>query len=177
MAMDEFEKVRSKMLKQTIKVKGGKDRKIYDQEKLVKHFAGLDLKVRGQKITVPYNRPWTRLAARIELDTKTRRSPARGDGKTELRVAPDLQSGPQFPARSVDLPRPTRWFRHLSESPRDRRFVQRAQRLGSQRSHVPFRSRSTASRSTASKNPNRPRIPNPPPPARPRRNRAWTDGI
>jgi hypothetical protein len=70
MVMDEFDKIRSKMLKQTIKVKGARDRRIYDQDKLVKHFAGLDLKVRGQKITVPYNRPWTRLAARIELDTK-----------------------------------------------------------------------------------------------------------
>jgi hypothetical protein len=70
LALDEFEKVRAKMLKQSVKVKGGKDRKIYDQEKLVKHFATLDLKVRGQKITVPYNRPWTRLALRIDIDPK-----------------------------------------------------------------------------------------------------------
>lgn len=68
MVIDEFEKVRSKMLRETIKVKGGKDRKVYDQDKLVKHFATLDLKVRGQKITVPYNRPWTRLNVRIEFD-------------------------------------------------------------------------------------------------------------
>ncbi len=68
--MAEFEKVRSKMLRDTVKVKKGKDRKIYDQDKLVKHFATLDLKVRDQKITVPPNRPWTRLSARIGLDSK-----------------------------------------------------------------------------------------------------------
>lgn len=68
--MDEFDKIRSRMLRETVKVKGGKDRKIYDQEKIVAHFAKLDLKVRDQKITVLPNRPWTRLPMRIGLDTK-----------------------------------------------------------------------------------------------------------
>lgn len=68
--MREFERVRSKMLRETVKVKGGKDRKVYDQDKLVKHFASLDMEVRGQKITVPANRPWTRLPMRIAIDTK-----------------------------------------------------------------------------------------------------------
>jgi hypothetical protein len=70
MVMDEFEKIRSKTLRETIKVKGGKDRKIYDQEKIVQHFSTLDLNTRGQKITVLPNRPWTRLPMRIGLDTK-----------------------------------------------------------------------------------------------------------
>lgn len=70
MVVNEFEKVRSKMLRQTIKVTGGRDRKVYDQDKLVKHFATLDLKVRGQRITVPYNRQGTRLNVRIEFDLK-----------------------------------------------------------------------------------------------------------
>lgn len=69
--MTEFAKVRTKMLRETIKVRGGKDRKIYDQDKLVKHFATLDMKVRGQKITVPANRQWTHLPMRIEIDTKS----------------------------------------------------------------------------------------------------------
>jgi hypothetical protein len=68
--MGEFDKVRSKMLRETIKVKGGRDRRIYDQDKLVKHFATLDMNVRGQKITVPANRPWTRLPMRVAIDTK-----------------------------------------------------------------------------------------------------------
>lgn len=70
MIMDEFEKVRSKMLRDTIKVKGARDRKVYDQEKLVKHFDSLKLQVRGQKISLLPNRPWTRLPMRIEIDTK-----------------------------------------------------------------------------------------------------------
>jgi hypothetical protein len=68
MVMEAFAKVRSKLLRETIKVKNGRDRKIYDQDKTVKHFAALGLKVRDQKITVPYNRTGTRLAVRIELD-------------------------------------------------------------------------------------------------------------
>lgn len=71
MVIDEFEKVRSKMLRETIKVKGARDRKVYDQEKLVKHFDSLDLKVRGQKIRLLPNRPWTRLPMRIEIDPKS----------------------------------------------------------------------------------------------------------
>ena len=129
LAMDEFEKVRAKMLKQTVKVKGGKDRKIYDQDKLVKHFATLDLKVRGQKITVPYNRPWTRLAAR---------RPPRGNGERELGMAPHLQSRPQFPAGRVDVPRPHERLRHLPEGPRDRRSVPRSLWVGNHRRHLAF---------------------------------------
>lgn len=71
MVMDEFEKIRPKVLRETVKVKNGKDRKIYDQEKIVAHFAKLDLKVRGQKITVLPNRPWTRLPMRMEFGAKT----------------------------------------------------------------------------------------------------------
>jgi hypothetical protein len=68
--MGEFDKVRAKMLRETIKVRGGRDRRVYDQDKLVKHFASLDMNVRGQEITVPANRPWTRLSLRIAIDTK-----------------------------------------------------------------------------------------------------------
>jgi hypothetical protein len=53
-----------------VKVKGGRDRKIYDQEKLVKHFASLNLTLRGQTITVAPNRAWTSLPMRVGIDTK-----------------------------------------------------------------------------------------------------------
>lgn len=68
MVLEAFAKVRSKLLRETIKVKNGRDRKIYDQDKTVKHFAALGLKMRDQKITIPYNRTGTRLAVTIELD-------------------------------------------------------------------------------------------------------------
>ena len=68
LVMDEFEKVRFKMLLQTIKVRNSRDRYIYDQDKMVKHFATLDLKVRGQKITVPPNRTGTTLRMHIEIN-------------------------------------------------------------------------------------------------------------
>jgi hypothetical protein len=70
MVMTEFEKVSSQMLRETVKVKGGRDRKIYDQEKLVKHFASLNLTLRGQTITVAPNRAWTSLPMRVGIDTK-----------------------------------------------------------------------------------------------------------
>jgi hypothetical protein len=68
MVLAEFDKVRSKFLRETINVKGGRDRKIYDQSKLVAHFATLDLKVRDQKITLPENPTGTRPVMRIEFD-------------------------------------------------------------------------------------------------------------
>jgi hypothetical protein len=68
LVLAEFDKARTKLLRQTIKVKNAKDRKIYDQDKTVNHFAALNLMVRGQKVTVPYNRPWTRLNAGLTID-------------------------------------------------------------------------------------------------------------
>lgn len=52
------------------KVKNRPDRPIYDQNKVVKFFAAKNLTVRNQKISVPYNRPWTRLNVRLDIDPK-----------------------------------------------------------------------------------------------------------
>jgi hypothetical protein len=49
---------------------GGRTRYIYDQEEVVKFFETQDIKVRNQKVIVPYNRPWTRLSYRVTFDPK-----------------------------------------------------------------------------------------------------------
>lgn len=49
---------------------GGRTRYIYDQEEVVTFFGTQEMKVRNQTITVPYNRPWTRLSYRVTFDPK-----------------------------------------------------------------------------------------------------------
>ncbi|MBN8458571.1 MAG: hypothetical protein J0M04_12105 [Verrucomicrobia bacterium] len=68
--MREFDRRQRELFRELVKVKGKSDRRIYDQDKVVKHFAALNLNVRNQKVTVPYNRPWTRLNVRIDIDPK-----------------------------------------------------------------------------------------------------------
>lgn len=68
MVMSEFEKVRPKLLRETIKVKGGRDRRIYDQSRLVDHFAKLDFKVRDQTIRLTGYPTGTHPILRVEFD-------------------------------------------------------------------------------------------------------------
>lgn len=68
--MRDFERRQREFFRELIKVKGKTDRRIYDQEKVVKYFATRNLNVRNQRVTVPYNRPWTRLNVRIDIDPK-----------------------------------------------------------------------------------------------------------
>ena len=68
MVMDEFHRESLHLIQQVIKVKHAKDRVIYDQAKVVAHFAKLNLTVRGQKITLPANPTSTQLALHIEID-------------------------------------------------------------------------------------------------------------
>lgn len=68
MVMDEFHRESLHLIQQIIKVKRAKDRVIYDQAKVVGHFAKLNLTVRGQKITVPANPTSTQLALHIAID-------------------------------------------------------------------------------------------------------------
>jgi len=49
---------------------GERTRYIYDQEEVVKFFETQDMKVRNQKVIVPYNKPWTRLSYRVTFDPK-----------------------------------------------------------------------------------------------------------
>jgi len=68
--MREFDRRQRELFRELVKIKGKPDRRIYDQDKVVKYFASQNLNVRNQSVTVPYNRPWTRLNVRIEIDPK-----------------------------------------------------------------------------------------------------------
>jgi hypothetical protein len=81
-----FERESRNLLRQRIKVKGGKDRLIYDQQKTVAFFASRNWNVRSQKVTVPINKTGTRLVFRMEID------PAKGDAS----LADMQQAGGRF---------------------------------------------------------------------------------
>jgi hypothetical protein len=81
--MEAFDRESRNLIRERVKVKGARDRVIYDQEKTVAFFASQAWDVRNQKITVPFNRPWTRLNFRIEFD------PAKGDASLDDMNQPD----------------------------------------------------------------------------------------
>ena len=78
-----FDRESRNLLKQRIKVKGGKDRAIYDQNKVVAFFATKNWNVRSQKVTVPLNKTGTRLVFRMEID------PVKGDASLADMQRPD----------------------------------------------------------------------------------------
>lgn len=61
----EFQAARTRLEKEKIKEPDGTTKIIYDQDKVVKHFAQRQLNYRGLDITVPYNQTGTRLALEI----------------------------------------------------------------------------------------------------------------
>ena len=65
--MGEFKNEEHKLIKHHIKVPKAKDRIIYDQTEVVNFFASKPMGERGQKIHVPFNRPWTGLNMQIDL--------------------------------------------------------------------------------------------------------------
>ena len=67
MVMAEFKREERNLINQRIKVPKARDRIIYDQSKVVNLFAGKPMEVRGQKIYVPLNKPWTGLNVWIDL--------------------------------------------------------------------------------------------------------------
>ena len=67
MVMSEFKREERNLINQRIKVPRAKDRIIYDQVKVVNLFAGKPMEARGQKIHVPFNKPWTGLNVWIDL--------------------------------------------------------------------------------------------------------------
>lgn len=71
--MKAFEEKKREFKSERVRKEGQRTRYVYDQEEVVKFFATQEMKVRGQTITVPYNRPWTRLHYRVTFD------PAKGD--------------------------------------------------------------------------------------------------
>lgn len=73
MIMGEFKSNERALFRELRKIPKKADIKIYDQEKTVQLFAAKNLKVRNQTISVPHNKPWTRLNMRITFD------PAKGD--------------------------------------------------------------------------------------------------
>ena len=73
MVMDEFNRNERLLFREFIKIKGKPDTRVYDQDKVVKFYEQKNLMVRSQSVSVPYNRPWTKLTMRITLD------PAKGD--------------------------------------------------------------------------------------------------
>jgi len=73
LVMEEFEKVERDFIQDRVRERGERTRIIYDQTKTVEFFATKDLKIRNQKIVVPFNKPWTRLNVQVRLD------PAKGD--------------------------------------------------------------------------------------------------
>ena len=65
----EFAKAGRSLEKRRIR-QAGKDRIIYDQEKVVKHFEARKLTVGEALIQIPYNRPWTRLPLHLVPDER-----------------------------------------------------------------------------------------------------------
>lgn len=65
--MDELKRQDHILTKQRVKVPKSKDGIIYDQTQVVNLLAKTPMDVRGQKIRVPFNRPWTRLNVYIDL--------------------------------------------------------------------------------------------------------------
>ena len=68
MIMEEFDFHERSLFRELKRIPGKPDVRVYDQEKVVRHFAGKNLKVRKQGISVPYNKPWTRLNFRVTFD-------------------------------------------------------------------------------------------------------------
>lgn len=73
LVMGEFKSNERALFRELRKIPKKPDVRIYDQEKTVQFFTAKNLKVRNQSISVPYNKPWTRLNMRITFD------PAKGD--------------------------------------------------------------------------------------------------
>lgn len=67
MVMDAFDKEKRNFIHQRVKVPRALDRIIYDQIKVVNHFAKLNLTVRGQSIRVPENKFGTTLNYQIDF--------------------------------------------------------------------------------------------------------------
>jgi hypothetical protein len=70
MVMAEFKSNERTLFRELRKIPKKADVRIYDQEKTVQLFAQRALKVRNQSLSVPYNKPWTRLNYRITFDPK-----------------------------------------------------------------------------------------------------------
>lgn len=73
MVMKAFDSRKNELKSERVRERGEKTRYIYDQEEVVRFFETQEMKVRNQTITVPYNKPWTRLNFRVSFD------PAKGD--------------------------------------------------------------------------------------------------
>lgn len=68
MVMEEFKFHERSLFRELKRISGKPDIRVYDQEKVVQHFAKKNLKVRKQSISVPYNKPWPRLNFRVTFD-------------------------------------------------------------------------------------------------------------
>ncbi|WAC19539.1 hypothetical protein OVA24_20150 [Luteolibacter sp. SL250] len=70
MVMKVFDAKKKDLKSERDRQPGARTRYIYDQEEVVKFFETQEMKVRNQKIIVPYNKPWTRLSYRVTFDPK-----------------------------------------------------------------------------------------------------------
>ena len=68
--MDLFDDKKKDFKVERIRERGERTRFIYQQPEIVDFFATKELKVRNQTISVPYNKPWTRLHVRVTFDPK-----------------------------------------------------------------------------------------------------------
>ncbi|MBX3742041.1 MAG: hypothetical protein KF712_13675 [Akkermansiaceae bacterium] len=71
--MEVFDRQKREFEVERIRERGERTRYVYQQEEVVRFFETQEIKVRNQTVTVPYNKPWTRLNVRVSFD------PARGD--------------------------------------------------------------------------------------------------
>ncbi len=71
--MDLFDAKKKDFTVERIREKGERTKFIYQQDEVVEFFGTKELKVRNQTISVPYNKPWTRLHVRVSFD------PQKGD--------------------------------------------------------------------------------------------------
>jgi hypothetical protein len=68
--MDLFDEKKKDFKVERIRERGERTKFIYQQDEVVDFFATKELKVRNQTISVPYNKPWTRLHVRATFDPK-----------------------------------------------------------------------------------------------------------
>ena len=68
--MDLFDGKKKDFKVERIRERNERTRFIYQQPEVVDFFATKELKVRNQTISVPYNKPWTRLGVRVTFDPK-----------------------------------------------------------------------------------------------------------
>ena len=105
MVMKAFDEKRRDLKAERIRKPGEKTRTVFDQEEVVGFFATREMKMRNQTITVPFNKPWTRLNYRVTFE------PAKGDASSADMDQPDGRFHRMMDYVKDSAPRPVLIFK------------------------------------------------------------------